>query len=939
MSPSLIPRVAATILFSCFGAHVAFAQVQTGSILVKAMDEQRSVLPGTTTTITSPALVVPMVGVTDNSGVYRFPSLPPGLYTMKLELPSFVTLVRDNIVVSVGLTTSLDLTMTLGALSETVTVTGSSPVVDTTSANVNVTLTQQILQATPSGHDIWSLLEAKVPGLTMSRPDVGGASGGSQGGFVARGTTSAQNTYYINGVNAGSGSSIGNTSFYFDYNAFQEVQVSTSGLDLSVSSPGVFVNLVTKTGGDRFSGLTSYYWEGQQLQSANVDSNLLNYGLRSDAGAVDFVSDANGQFGGPVIKDKLRFFTAYRDWRINVGIPGFAEVDKTINKTIQGTGTYQLNDKNRLTAYLVSQWFKRPTFGSSALVTPASSQIEDNHFQLYQGLWNSVFSNTAFLDARFSAYELYFPLYQEGGDAQSLQDLSTGLRTLNAANTTISDRHRYQASVNIQKYIDHALGGRHELRVGVDNQYSPVTTSVSTVGDVNLAYRSQPTPTASTVTLFNTPLVSAQALNVLAIFAQDSYTVGRVTVAGGVRWERLEGYLPAQSSPASQYFPDATRSFPEIRNIISWKDAAPRASVAYDLLGNGKTAIKASAGRYLYQISTDTPNTVNKNFSSSATYSWNDVNHDLQFAPNELGALLSRSGASVTSIDPNIRRPHTDEISAGIDHEVLPNLRFSVMGTFRRERDLTGNVDVGVPFNSYRPVTKTDLGPDGLAGTSDDGSLQVWDQDPATRGQDAFVLTNSAGLNQRYRGIEFTVDKRFSHNWQLLTGYTYSQTIVNATDVSNPNSLINSTGSTAFDRPHTFKATGSYTFSRDIVASANYHIQSGLPIARTETFALTQGNVTVNATAPGSDRLDPLATLDARIAKVFKFGGRQFEVGLDGFNLLNANTIYAVRTLTGRINVNTGGLSSGALVNQPQYLSPTSILNPRLVRLGFAFRF
>ncbi len=926
-------------LFVLIGTAAASAQVQTGSILVKALDEQHAVLPGATVTVTSSVLVVPMVGITNSAGVYRFPSLPPGSYTIKLELQGFVALVRSDIVVSVGQTTPLDLMMTLGSVAETVEVAGASPVVDTTSANVNINLTQQILQATPSGHDIWSLLEAKVPGLTVSRPDVGGASGGSQGGFVARGTTSAQNTYFINGVNSGSGTSIGNTSFYFDYNAFQEVQVSTSGLDLSVGTPGVFVNLVTKTGGDRYSGLASYYWEGKQLQASNVDEDLLNFGLRSDAGAVEFVSDANAQFGGPLIRNKVRGFAAYRDWRINVGIPGFAEIDKTINKTIQGTATYQINDANRVTAYLVSQWFYRPTFGSSALVTPVSSQLEDNHFQLYQGLWNSVFSNSAFMDARFSVYELYFPLFQKGGAAQSLLDLSTSVRQLNAANTTISDRHRYQTSVNLQRYIDKALGGRHELRFGLDNQYSPVTTDRSAAGDVNLAYRSQPLPTASTVTVFNTPLSSSQALNVLALFAQDSYTVRRLTISGGVRWERVEGYLPAQSSPPSQYLPGETRSFPEIRDIINWKNAAPRVSLVYDLFGDGKTAIKAAAGRYFYQISTDTPNTVNKNFSSSATYNWNDSNHDLQFTPNEFGTLLSRSGAAITSIDPNVKRPTTDEFLVGVDRELFPNLKFSIVGTYRRERNVMGDVNVGIPFDTYHLVTRPDLGSDGLAGTADDGVLQVWDQDPATRGKDALLTTNSEDLNQEYKGLELSANKRFSDNWQMLIGYTYSQTVVNAVNVSNPNGLINSRGSTAFDRPHIFKVTGSYTFPRDITLSANFHTQSGLPVARTVTYALTQGNVTVNATTPGTDRTDPLTTVDLRAAKNFPVGRGALEVSLDAFNLLNANTTYNVRTLTGRINVNVGGVPTGAVVNQPQYMSPTAILNPRLVRVGVAYRF
>ena len=180
------------VLAAATGAH---AQVQTGSILVKASDEQNAVMPGVAVTIASPVLVAgSMTGVTDTGGVLRFPSLVPGTYSVKLELSGFQTLLREGIVVIVGQTTPIDVSLKVATLAETVTVSGLSPTVDTTSANVAVNLSEQLIQGTPGGRDIWALVEAKVPGLVISRPDVGGTSGGLQGTFSARGTTSAQNT-------------------------------------------------------------------------------------------------------------------------------------------------------------------------------------------------------------------------------------------------------------------------------------------------------------------------------------------------------------------------------------------------------------------------------------------------------------------------------------------------------------------------------------------------------------------------------------------------------------------------------------------------------------------------------------------------------------------------------------------------------------------------
>ena len=188
-------RVWLAILAIAAVAIPVSAQVQTGSILVRATDSQGGAVPGVTITLTSPVLVSgSMTGITDSGGVNRFPSLQPGLYSVKLELQGFRTVVREGVQVVVGQTVPLDMQLAVATVAETVTVTGSSPVVDTTTANTSVNLGEQLLQGTPGGRDIWSLVEYKVPSLLITRPDVGGTSGGLQGTFNARGTTSAQNT-------------------------------------------------------------------------------------------------------------------------------------------------------------------------------------------------------------------------------------------------------------------------------------------------------------------------------------------------------------------------------------------------------------------------------------------------------------------------------------------------------------------------------------------------------------------------------------------------------------------------------------------------------------------------------------------------------------------------------------------------------------------------
>jgi hypothetical protein len=237
-----------TVLIAFGLARPVAAQVQTGSILVRAADQQGAMMPGVTITISSPVLVSgTMTAVTDAGGIYRFPSLVPGTYNVKLELSGFQTITREGIVVLVGQTTPVEFSMTVASLAENITVTGASPTVDTTSANVNVNLSEQLIQGTPGGRDIWGLLEAKVPGLVISRPDVGGTSGGLQGTFSARGTTSAQNTSFLNGINVGDPAAIGAAGFYYDFDAFDDIQVSTGAHDITVPTSGVFLNMITKT--------------------------------------------------------------------------------------------------------------------------------------------------------------------------------------------------------------------------------------------------------------------------------------------------------------------------------------------------------------------------------------------------------------------------------------------------------------------------------------------------------------------------------------------------------------------------------------------------------------------------------------------------------------------------------------------------------------------
>jgi carboxypeptidase family protein/TonB-dependent receptor-like protein len=945
-------------------AATASAQVQTGSILVKAVDDQGGVVPGVMVTISSPVLVAgSMTGLTDAGGVNRFPSLVPGTYTVKLELAGFQTITRENIVVLVGQTTPVDFPMKLASLAENITVTGASPTVDTTSANVAVNLSEQLIQGTPGGRDIWALVEAKVPGLVISRPDVGGTSGGLQGTFSARGTASQQNTSFLNGVNVGDPAAIGAAGFYYDFDAFDDIQVSTGAHDITVPTSGVFLNMITKTGGNRWNGSTTFTWTGDTLQGRNdIDPALQRYGFRPEGNTSDFVSDINVTAGGPLVQNKLRFFGSFRDWRVHQNVPvqnSQSVLDQTNITSGLGNVTWQVNQNNKITGFYSRQRYSKPNrLLNLASVTVVDSTVdEEDMFDIFQGLWNTILGKNLFVDARLGLNKILFPTYFNGGNQQSVTDNATGIIYGNNPSEVIRNRDRYQSNATAQYYVDRALGGRHEIRFGFDHSHAVTQNETHRVDEVRPFYNSTTTPRSQTVEIYATPLIDLAALNVTALFAQDSYSLDRLTLTGGLRWERLEGYLPEQGSPASVYFPTIPRTFSEIRDVVLWHTAGPRISGIFDVAGDGKTAAKASYGRYYYVLSTGGGgvNNVNSNSNYFATYGWNDSNGDLKFQNGEQTGTPVLTSGTTTAIDPNFSRPYTDEYSFGVDRELMANLKLSAVYTYRREKNTQASAN---PDNPYATTltTAVDPGLDGFVGTADDGSYGFYQRLSAAN---RTLITNDPNVLQSYSGLEITLTKRFTDRWQMLAGYTRSTNEIENVSVDvSPNFLINMNGNISpdasvggssrcsgcgasnADKPNQFKLTGMYVLPwQELIVSGNYSGVSGPPITRQISRALAiGGSQTINLEPLGGRRLDFQNRIDLRVGKLFKFASsRTLEASIDFDNLTNTNWVWQARSLTPSTTFLDP--STGQRASLTQFMSPAAILPPRTVVLRAALKF
>lgn len=986
----MVPALAAPVL----------GQVQSGSVFVKVVDDQGASLPGVTVTLTSPVLPRPLVAVTDASGAHRFTALTIGTYAVKTSLPNFQTVTREGVIVVQNQTVSIDVTMKIGNLNEEVTVRGETPVVDTKSATVATNLDAMLLDTTPGGKDIWSILEYKIPGLVFDTPDVGGNQAGLQRGFTSRGTPNSQNVQLVNGVNVGDPAAIGFSMNYYEPATFENVQVTTGAQDISMGTSGTLINMVTRSGTNRFGGQFGGTYQGKPTQWDNVNEDLKRAGFRPEAQAVDYISNANIQAGGPLVEHRLFYFGNVNNQQTHVNVPGYPAIsppqipqitsgndrDSTTIWSASGKLTYALGS-SRFEGYGNYQWYDKPNRGAGASVTLDSNPKEDDTFLISQGTWNLVASSNLVGDTKIAYSNTHFPLLQKT-DQQTIFDNAAGVRLRNAFQNQLMFRRRIQITSNWNYFLPEFLGGRHELKFGIDNGYTPEDVTLSRVGDVALTFRSQ-AGTASqpagpgNVTIYNTPTQIRRAVMNTAIYGQDLYSVGRLTLIAGVRWERVEGSIPAQRHGDSRYFPNGTLitglnvqlrtggrlteytvrdAFDEVRNAPLWKNWAPRVSGTYDLFGTGKTVLKLSAGKYYDQIGTGTPGP-NPNGLISQVYTWNDINGDLSFQPGDavwngrryVGGEFGASANTVSIPNPNPfdterRRTWRREVTAGIDHELLPGFRLSAAYINRREFDTYDDVagDIDQWDVAYSPVQVTDPGRDGIAGTGDDQVLTAYSLNPGFSELSELTI-NDDRLGVRYKGIEIVGTKRYGNGTTLLAGYTYSDQKVEFTSLETPNQARVNSGGQSGGRRHNFKASGSAMLPYRIVFGANFMAASGLPITRRFTVpgctttvtagCLRQGSEVVNAEPRGSIELPARYQIDLRFGRLFNIEGRRFELGMDVYNLTNANTIYAVRTGTGRTNIRYANDPSEPVTQIPTFMSPTGALGPRIIRFNLTYWF
>ena len=938
-----------------FGS-TAFAQgggaSSTGTIQGRISDAQGAVLPGVTVTATSPAMLGAQTTVSSETGNYRFPAVPPGTYELTFELAGFNSLKRSGIQISLGFTANVNVELALATLQETVTVSGQSPVIDSSATRVVQTFKLEQLQSIPNGRDMWSLL-AITPGVQMSRIDVGGNRAGTQTPYRAYGFN-GQVRVLIEGINTTEGT--GGAGFYFDYSSVDEVFIGTLGQSAEMPNPGVQSQFITKSGGNQFSGEYYVDWYNNSLQTSNIPEDVIARGIRRGGNEIDRYYDTAINAGGPIKQDKLWWFGTYRTQFNAVAQPQF-RFDKTFDTKLWNPvvkGTYQLNQKNKIIGYYQWGTKEQPNrlqgcCGTYAYTDPAQTLAQKSSSWVYKAEWNGTLSDKLYVEARFGDFGYYFPLIANGPDQYYFRD--TGLQTLEGTERRWQlDRDRKQLTGASTLFID-TDAGSHTLKFGgemlreqgwegfqqrfggnIEHQYANGRPSQVIFG----------LPTAKQVGGMKDNdegnLTSRAALNHDAFFVNDTWAIGRVTMTGGVRYDRYHGWLPEQEQLAATVGPVSVPAavFPE-EHFFTWNLFAPRVGFVYDLSGDGRTVVKANYGFYWHNPGVGVASNANPNTTAKAgTYTWNDANGDRRWQPGEQGAdPLSLVLRGAVRLDPNIKSPYSHEASVFFERQIgeLTGVRAGFV--YKTEDDLlstehpiVATYQPGRPLSAYSvPFPFVDIGPDGVTGTADDRTVTLFGM-PTAQGAnfptDAVVM-NLTDAYARFKTVETSVTRRYGNRWSGQIGFGYTWT----TDFpegypQNPNQAG------VYDRTGWgLKATGSYDAAWGIRLTPVLRHQSGVNFARqisvpgsaATPFGLTLPATTYYAEDASARREDNIWVFDVRAEKTISFTDRiRARAFVDFFNITNSHASETITRTTGST-----------------FLRPANILAPFTTRLGLRF--
>lgn len=961
-------RILALVLAAALAAGVgtAAAQVQSGNITGTAKDQQGAVLPGVLATLEGGGPV--LTANTEADGQFRFLNLPPGTYKLTLALTGFTTVVRDGIAVKVGQTVELPLTLKVAAVQESITVTGESPVVDTKQMGTTTNFTQDELSRVPNSRDPWALLRT-VPGVTLDRVNIAGNETGQQAGFVSKGGRQGDAVWTMDGIPVTDMATNGASPTYFDYDAFDEIQISTGGNDIRQATGGVGLNFVVKRGTNQLRGTARGYFTSDSLEASNLPAELKTRGLTYETSDHNKqISEAGVDAGGPVIKDKLFAWASYAKQDIRLFRQSANGIDQTILKTYNAKATYQFSQKDQFNfLFFNGDKVKHGRAPGAASFEPATARYEQHNYyedNPFHGLWkleeSRVLGSTLFVTGKYAYYNTGFTLESAGDKTQQYGISAVRDSTFGSADSNYFRRPQHTVNIDANNFR-RWMNADNNFKFGFGWRRTEAFAQDIYPGNKIVAYENSATD-------FRTRLYREGAgrnqSQYLDFYIGDTITKDRLTVDLGLRYDRQWGLALPSETVANDGFPNLVPGikFAGYDPPFHWNNITPRVGVTYALDNAHKTIVRASFSRNAGQLSAINGNIGFANPSSSVgyvEYPWVDANGDhlaqiseITITPAPLasgGGFNTANPTAATSsnrIDPDLKAPTSNGIVVGLDREIIPNLAFQANYTYGRTTNH--------PYTPFIGLTSADF----TAGTPLTGTLPsgqaysiatfIPDANKVAAVGGGRIYTNFPGYATTFNGLEFALHKRMSNHWlmRLAAAWNNPQEHYDAnpavTDIGNPtrldtNPLVqggqlsprsggSGSGDVFINQRWNFNVNGAYEMPWGVEVAGNLFGKQGTPFPLYRNAALGRDGSRRALLTPELDtlRFPNLWDLDLRASKNFRFATRgSVQVIADLFNVFNANTeINRVRNL--------------AATN---FNALTSNLSPRILRFGLRLNF
>jgi len=896
-------------LVTVLSLNSIYAQRLTGTIRGIVRDNAGEVLPGVTVEIKSPALIGGIKSlITTPSGVYIFPALPPGNYTATFSLPGFQTLKRENIVVSIGKTVTVDVVLKQSAVEETITVVGEAPVVDVTKSGTSTTYNQELLENLPKTRYTYIDIMLWAPGISANETQ-------GEEWHSSLGSAYWSDSYLVDGIDT-SFDYNGTTWVWNNPDIYQEGEVFSIGASAEYGNfQGAVVNVVTKSGGNNFGGQLNTYIIPSSFVGNNVPEAEYPY-------HIDHWRDINLELSGPFKKDRIWFYSNFQYKRYGysqLGTPLDYPTKAKYNRAFLKS-TFQLTKRHKLVASYQYEWYDLPD-----VITPAqpydACAKEPGWYHVPNLMLTSVLAPNAIFELKLGgwyAHDEWVPM--DGNlDEPIHYDGATGYATNGIWGWTKANASRIQANATLTYYADNFIKGNHDFKIGIQFSRGHYAGAYSYSGGVAY-YDYYGYPYAA---YFQDPYNYGASVKRIGLFVDDAWSVSdRLTLNLGLRLDRQDGDIWDVEEIDVNRNPTG-RTISGISNVLVWKNWSPRLGLVYQLTSDKKTIFRANYGHYYegMYLSTFFRLSPSSQPVTAYLYNWDIGQYDTFFwSWNPLQGL---------GVADDVKGSLCQQFSVGLSRELFADFAFEITYIYKYTKNLMSWWNTTAKFEHVDYY-------DEYAGKT----IKVWNQitDPS---ENFLTLMNLPDIKQKYRGLIITLQKRMSNNWQMSSSFVISKAYGVSTSsgqltqgsfsgLTDPNGLINNSGYEGLlqsDRTYMFKLQGTYFLPYDISISASYMAQSGKPIARTiSVMGMNQGAFSILAEPRGSHwRLDPWNLFDLRFEKTFKFRTRyQLKISADIFNLFNSDTM--VETLTTR------GLADG-------FMKPARIMPPRRVQIGIRLRF